>query len=191
MEKRAAIPAALMSSIALHAILLVALVAFFELRQNDEGKSIPQYSVLMEKRRSKPVFSASKGAIAKAVSRRTSGNAEHDLDGQVRVEHASYEMVLASRIEKHRYYPRLALKLGQEGQPVIKIILDKSGRLVTVSIEKSSGQLSLDEAALDIVTKAQPFPAPPDVYLKLLEKRGDNRLIFRAPISFDISQARL
>jgi periplasmic protein TonB len=39
--------------------------------------------------------------------------------------------------------------------------LDRQGRVVSSKIAKSSGSSALDEATLELVRRAQPFPAPP------------------------------
>jgi protein TonB len=151
-------------------------------------KPVVLYSVQLEKKRAVVTPSAVVRKNAVQSSARRSGNAEVDLTGEQRALKANYEMLLAARIERQRYYPQRARQLRQEGQPVVRMVLDSKGNLTHVAIESSSGVSLLDETALDIVRRAQPFPAPPPEYAEALLKRGDNRMVFRAPISFGISR---
>ncbi len=114
------------------------------------------------------------------------GLAAANLDGEIEVKKVTYEMMLASRIEKYRYYPKMAQKLGKQGTPVVRLVVDANGKLLDARIERSSGEEILDMAALDIIARAQPFPRPPDDYLELISRRGDTAFVFHAPIGFDL-----
>lgn len=111
-----------------------------------------------------------------------------ELSGDLLAQKANYEMLLASQIEKHRYYPPMALRLQREGVPVVKLCLGRKGELLELSLEKSSGEKILDEAALDIIARAQPFPPLPEEYSRYLEQMGLDRFVFYAPIGFRIRQ---
>lgn len=183
---------AFLLSLALHSLpvgMLFMLPGVFFAAQ-EEKKPVSVYSVLLEKRRNVTKLTATKKNALKQASAHTAGTADFDLKGEHRALKADYEMALSSLIEKQRYYPRTARQRGEEGRPVVKLVLDPQGRLVQVQLESSSGIELLDEAALDIVNRAQPFPAPPAAYVQVLQARGDNRMIFRAPISFVLSRSR-
>jgi protein TonB len=47
------------------------------------------------------------------------------------------------------------------GKATLRFTLDRDGRVVDVSIEKSSGNSILDQEALAIVRRAAPFPKFP------------------------------
>lgn len=183
---------AFLVSLAIHSLpvgMVFLLPGVFSAAQEDK-KPWPVYSVLLEKRHNVTKVTATKKTAPKQASARTTGTADFDLKGEHRALKADYEMALSSLIEKQRYYPRTARQRGEEGRPVVKLVLDTQGRLVQVYLESSSGIELLDEAALDIVNRAQPFPAPPAAYVQVLQSRGDNRMIFRAPISFALSRTR-
>jgi len=101
------------------------------------------------------------------------GNPNHDLGalrglfiGQVR-----------QRIANAKYYPRMARRRGMEGQPIIAFTLDRGGRLMKVNLSHTSGYQLLDQAALDAVHKAVPYPEiPPDLKIETYQ--------FKLPISF-------
>jgi len=63
---------------------------------------------------------------------------------------------VSSKVE----YPKMAKMRHQEGAAVVAISVDASCVQETATIEKSSGFESLDDAALNAVKAAAPFPAP-------------------------------
>src|SRR5690606_11222526 len=74
-----------------------------------------------------------------------------------------YADQLARAIAKHRQYPRIAQMRGWQGETLIDLKLDNKGNVLVSRIERSSGFDALDKQALEMVKKAAPFPAPPDV----------------------------
>lgn len=69
---------------------------------------------------------------------------------------------IRKRIESKKRYPEVAKLAGIEGCAEIKLVLLKNGHLENVEIIESSGNKSLDEAALQSVRDAEPFPPIPD-----------------------------
>ncbi|MDA9548961.1 hypothetical protein ACM43_31825 [Bradyrhizobium sp. CCBAU 45321] len=66
---------------------------------------------------------------------------------------------LSAHIAKSRLFPAQAL--GQTGEAKVGFVVDRSGKLVSRGLAASSGSRLLDDAALEIVARAQPFPEPP------------------------------
>jgi len=64
-------------------------------------------------------------------------------------------------LERNKRYPEAAQARNQHGTVELAFSLDRQGRLTASRIEKSSGSSALDEATLDLVRRAQPFPPPP------------------------------
>ncbi len=56
-------------------------------------------------------------------------------------------------------YPELARQAGIEGQAVIDALVDVDGKIIDVKIRKSSGNTSLDEAAMNAARGAEFTPA--------------------------------
>lgn len=178
-------------SLVIHILPVLALaIAPQIIEEKPADKPVVLYSVHLEKKRMVVTPNATVRKDATQSSARRSGNAEIDLTGEQRAQKVSYEMLLAAKIERQRYYPQRARQLRQEGQPVVRMVLDTRGNMTHLAIETSSGVSLLDETALDIVRRAQPFPAPPAEYADVLRRRGDNRMIFRAPISFALAGQR-
>jgi periplasmic protein TonB len=82
---------------------------------------------------------------------------------------------LIAQIERHKRFPAGAR--GQSGVASVAFSIDRSGRLTDVRIAASSGSASLDGAALDLIRRAQPFPAPP-------EALPERDLSFVAPVRY-------
>jgi periplasmic protein TonB len=74
----------------------------------------------------------------------------------------SYARTLTDRIAQHRRYPRLAQLRRMEGEVQMQLRIAAGGALVDVRITRSSGFELLDRHALDMVTRAQPLPTPPE-----------------------------
>lgn len=75
-----------------------------------------------------------------------------------------YEELLFAWMNRHKQYPMLARRRGLEGSGSVRVRIDRDGRVVDRSIQRSTGELMLDRAALDMVRRASPFPAVPDDY---------------------------
>ncbi|MDR1230016.1 MAG: TonB family protein [Spirochaetaceae bacterium] len=65
------------------------------------------------------------------------------------------------RIRDHLVYPAPARRAGIQGVTEIAFTIHEDGRVSTVAIQKSSGHAVLDEAAIETVLAAAPFPRPP------------------------------
>lgn len=74
-----------------------------------------------------------------------------------------YGNSLWNAISKHKKYPKIAQMRGWQGETIVELELDGTGRLKSKKIIQSSGYEVLDKQALDMVDKAVPFPTPPEV----------------------------
>jgi len=77
-----------------------------------------------------------------------------------------YFMKVRERIRANWVYPREAGDRGVEGQLLIEFHIGKDGRLEYIELVAGSGTLVLDQAALNAVKLAQPFPPVPDAISK-------------------------
>ncbi len=87
------------------------------------------------------------------------------------------------RISQHRYYPRSARENSEEGLVVTLVTIARDGRLIDVSISRSSGYRSLDNAVLDVIRQAAPYPPLPS------DMTGD-RHTFILPLNYRRSDPR-
>jgi TonB family protein len=65
--------------------------------------------------------------------------------------------LLHTAIQQHQHYPLSARQMGRHGRATVKFVLLTDGSVNAVRIEKSSGTVSLDQAALAAVHEAAPF----------------------------------
>ncbi len=91
------------------------------------------------------------------------GNAQ----GQIQFTSAKdYFEMLNLRVQRFKKYPESAKSAHIEGRVHIEFVLLKDGTLSDIKILKSSRHKNLDEAALEAIKKASPFPKPPDFLFK-------------------------
>ena len=73
------------------------------------------------------------------------------------------EMVSVNRLDYLKVtppvYPELARQKGWQGTVVLKTLVEKNGTCTQVVVEKSSGYVALDEAALKAVKNWEFYPA--------------------------------
>lgn len=67
-----------------------------------------------------------------------------------------------AKIERHKRYPRPAIRRQREGEVVIGFTINKNGTVPTVNILQSSQYNIFDHAAIAAVQDASPFEAIPD-----------------------------
>jgi periplasmic protein TonB len=87
----------------------------------------------------------------------------------------SWRRELVAQIERHKRFPANAK--GQSGVVSLAFGIDRSGRLTGVRVLSSSGSSDLDQAAMDLIRRSQPFPAPPAAL-------RENDLSFVAPVRY-------
>jgi periplasmic protein TonB len=81
----------------------------------------------------------------------------HDL-GESR---ATYPGQLLAQLNRFKHYPPEAKSAHIEGVVMLHFVIDRSGKLLSAEIAKSSGRAALDREALALVARAQPLPAMP------------------------------
>lgn len=92
-----------------------------------------------------------------------------------------YERTISMHLLTYKFIPQLAKQLGQHGEPIVRLRLDRRGRVAYYAIDRSSGYQVIDQAALEMVRRAQPFPPPPANY------PGEQLIEFLMPIQFPAS----
>ena len=70
-------------------------------------------------------------------------------------------MMVRSKIEQHKIYPRQASLRQIQGTVIIHFIITLEGIVKGVDLVQSSGFTVLDQAGLKAVKDASPFPKPP------------------------------
>jgi len=72
-----------------------------------------------------------------------------------------YIGLIRARLEQVKRYPPEARRERQEGTVTMRFTLDRSGRVLSSHIQRSSGAVDLDEEATQMVDRAAPFPPFP------------------------------
>jgi protein TonB len=62
-------------------------------------------------------------------------------------------------LERNKRYPAAAKARSEKGTAQLAFSLDRQGRVTATRIVKSSGSSALDQETLELVRRAQPFPA--------------------------------
>ena len=73
----------------------------------------------------------------------------------------SWKGQIVAAIERNKRYPAEAESRREQGTPSVSFSLDRSGRLLVSRLVRASGHAALDQEALAILKRAQPFPPPP------------------------------
>ncbi len=95
---------------------------------------------------------------------------------------AHYAGVLKGWLQRNMHYPRAARVAGQEGDVVVRFVIDREGNVQSVELESGSGYPLLDREATEMVERGDPFPAMPG------DMPGE-RLEVRVPVTFHVRDA--
>ncbi len=76
----------------------------------------------------------------------------------------AYATMIRAKIEKAKRYPLPAREMGLEGAVKLRFSLTGQGELLRVEVLRSSGIKILDQAAVEAVKRAAPFPPAPSPY---------------------------
>lgn len=67
-------------------------------------------------------------------------------------------------VEKNKRYPEAARSRREQGTAQVSFTLDRQGMVVSARLTQSSGSGALDDEAIALLKRAQPFPAPPATF---------------------------
>jgi periplasmic protein TonB len=73
----------------------------------------------------------------------------------------AYRGAVVGHLAGFKRYPPGARARGTQGSPVVAFSLDGSGRVVSVTLARGSGDVEIDAEVVAMVRRASPFPAPP------------------------------
>jgi protein TonB len=104
---------------------------------------------------SAPSTASSHVADATAAPAKTPGSEEPVSPPALR----RWQQQLIAQIERHKHFPSGAE--GHAGIVRVAFSIGETGRLISVRVAASSGSTILDDAAIDLIRRAQPFSPPP------------------------------
>jgi periplasmic protein TonB len=73
----------------------------------------------------------------------------------------TWKTEILALLERNKRYPEAAQSRHQQGIAQVFFSLDRQGRVIDSRVVRSSGASALDEEALALLRRAQPFPPPP------------------------------
>lgn len=89
----------------------------------------------------------------------------------------TWQKQLIVHLDKHKRYPTNRSNLGAE--ILVSFVLDRTGKVLSMSVVKGSGDAAFDEAALAMIKRSDPVPAPPPLV-------ADEGLSFTLPVIFRV-----
>jgi TonB family protein len=89
----------------------------------------------------------------------------------------TWQKELAAHFDHNKRYP--ADRTNQAAEIVVSFELDRTGHILSSNIVKGSGDTSFDEAALAMLKRSDPVPAPPPLV-------ADEGLTFTLPVIFRV-----
>ncbi|GEM_PF-4051338 len=116
-----------------------------------------------QKAQSRPANPPSKNLTSHRIKATTTSQkrqAEHRAGSKASTT-KDYTDALSKAIAAKKRYPRSARRHKLQGHVEVRVVIQQSGKISHLSIAKSSGHKSLDQAALKAVRKAAPFGALP------------------------------
>jgi periplasmic protein TonB len=90
---------------------------------------------------------------------------------------ATWQKELMAHLDKHKRYP--ADRVLKSAEILVGFVLDRTGRVLSTSVVKGSGDPAFDAAALDMVRRSDPVPQPPPLI-------ADEGLNFTLPVIFKV-----
>lgn len=87
----------------------------------------------------------------------------------------TWQKELVAHVDKYLRYPDN--REGRNAETLVTIVLDRTGRVVSATVARSSGDRAFDDAALAMMRRADPVPAPPPAV-------ADGPLSFTLPVDF-------
>ncbi len=121
------------------------------------------------------------GEKSRAEKSRTEGRAAAESRGAQTSALAPphYLTAVFARVQQAKRYPAKAQARGDQGRAVVSISIRRNGALAEARLVRSSGSSLLDEATLEAMRRAAPFPPlPPDV--------AGSVLVLSVPMNFTI-----
>jgi protein TonB len=96
------------------------------------------------------------------------------------VDRSTYFDMVRQRIEHHKRYPLAARKRQVQGKVILRFTISEKGDLKNVNVLRSSKNSDLDQAAMDAIRSAAPYPPPP-------RDLGQQELALELAIFFELS----
>ncbi|WP_084399857.1 TonB family protein [Henriciella aquimarina] len=74
---------------------------------------------------------------------------------------AAWQAAVLGHLERHKRYPYMAQRKREEGVVYVRFVMDRSGRIISRSLEQGVSSEALNEEATALLRRAEPLPVPP------------------------------
>jgi len=116
-------------------------------------------------------------AAAEATAPQTIERAPEALRTVAPAQRLTWQKELVAHFDRHKRYP--AGRAAKATEIVVTFELDRTGHILSSSVTRSSGDPAFDEAALAMLKRSDPVPAPPPLV-------ADEGLTFTLPVIFRV-----
>ena len=127
----------------------------------------PQEVKLETPKRQEPRPPAPTTSAPQAIPEQTAAIPAAPTQGQITPQNspatAKWRGQVVALIERNKHYPETSARRGEQGVAQVFFSLDRRGRVLESRVVRSSGASALDEEALALLRRAQPFPPPPPI----------------------------
>jgi protein TonB len=135
---------------------------------NPEVAVEPPREVQHESPRQSPHLPAPTTSAPQAIPERTAALPAAPTQGRITPQNSSalatWRSQIVAVIERNKHYPETSARRGEQGVTQVFFSLDRQGRVIDSRVVRSSGASALDEEALALLRRAQPFPpVPPEI----------------------------
>jgi periplasmic protein TonB len=91
----------------------------------------------------------------------------------------TWKTQIVALLERNKRYPETSQSRREQGVAQVFFSIDRQGRVIDSRVVRSSGAAALDEEALALLRRAQPFPKPP-------AELGGEHVDLTVPIRFNL-----
>jgi protein TonB len=91
----------------------------------------------------------------------------------------TWKTQIVALLERNKRYPETSQSRREQGVAQVFFSIDRQGRVIDSRVVRSSGASALDEEALALLRRAQPFPKPP-------AELGGEHVDLTVPIRFNL-----
>lgn len=95
----------------------------------------------------------------------------------------SYESQLLAWLQRHKKYPNLARRRGQQGTVILEFVINAEGKLLSHKIIKASEHIALNTAVVKMIKQASPMPPIPQEL-----HRDRTQFSYTIPIHFTLKK---
>jgi protein TonB len=122
-----------------------------------ESREVPEAETKEEIHQEAAIATAPPSAVLTDV--RPAAPAPGQIERPTSAALVTWQRSMVMQLERHKRYPPQAR--GEQGVTTVVFTIDRQGHLLSSRVVHSAGSAILDDAALAMLSRAEPFPAPP------------------------------